>query len=286
MAGRARALRIATILASAGLCGVLVFGAHPYITNFLRDGHPLYPLFGAGHVDIMTGNRPASLRGLSEPARLWASYFSPTSTSYDGVQGQKAPFTFQRSEFRAAGEYDPRLAGFGPFFSGAALIALGLSAWIAFSAKRTRASLLLLAFALALSVSQLVMPESWWARYVAPLWWSPVLVIVAAWFTASARIRAASWALVAVLALNSVIVTASSALYAGGRSFSVHRQIDEAARGPHLCVFLGSSYARAALFKTPVTLSATPLEGLCAPHDLAAAFPAGEGSPALCPCTP
>ncbi len=54
---------------------LLLFGWSPYVLNFVRFGHPFYPLMGAGAADIMAGNTPEALTGLSRGGRSVLAVF-------------------------------------------------------------------------------------------------------------------------------------------------------------------------------------------------------------------
>ncbi|MDE6682823.1 MAG: hypothetical protein K2J87_05305, partial [Muribaculaceae bacterium] len=58
------------------LCALIVgslLAYHPYITNIIGWGHPLYPLMGGGAVDIMAGNTPDTFQGADRVTNFFVS---------------------------------------------------------------------------------------------------------------------------------------------------------------------------------------------------------------------
>jgi hypothetical protein len=279
------ALRAAQTLGLAGLAGVLVLGAQPYVTNMVRHGHPLFPVMGEVRIDIMN-NRPPPLEALSPPQRLAASYFGATSSGFWAPDTHlKPPFTLEKPELKAAGDYDTRLGGFGPFFSGALVLALILGAACGLQKARPPTVTRLLAGAAGLIALGLAMPEAWWARYVPHVWWAVVLVAVAGTVSRPRALRLGGGLLAAVLLVNAGLAAASSAWSIGQRNLDVRRQIAEIGRqsGP-VCLYLGDFHARAELLgglKQKIRMqSALPTH--CDPVPLAGAstrHPVG-----YCPC--
>ncbi len=208
--GRARTFWLGGMLLAAALAGVIVFGAQPYLSNLLRDGHPFFPLMGSHPQDISSYNRPPALRDLSPLERVGVSLFSPTSAGWDSAGDYlhvalKVPLSVTRDEIWAAGDHDTRLGGFGPLFSAVLVLCVGVAILVLADPSRSRVSNLLLLFGGALVVS-IAMPESWWARYVPELWWTPVFVALAG--LASERLvnRTAAGLLVCLIGVNVAIV--------------------------------------------------------------------------------
>jgi hypothetical protein len=129
------------------------------------------------------------------------------------------------SEIRAAGGPDVRIAGFGPLFSGAILVALGTGIAAAAINKRQRLLLGALIVAAALLGLALIFPQNWWARYVPYLWLVPVCVALAALASNDVRFKAAGLLLVGVLGANAGLVGLSSAYLSAKWSADASRQI-------------------------------------------------------------
>jgi hypothetical protein len=285
--GWLQAAEVAGVLAAAGVLGVMLLGAHPYITNTISHGHPFYPLLGDKPVDIIGTNLPPALEKIGPVERIGASYFGTTASGYDAPDTQlKLPLMIKPSEITNAGAYDTRVAGFGPFFSAALVLALVLAAALLVLRGRSVATRVLLAGSGAFVVLGLIMPEAWWARYVPQVWWAPVLVAAAAFVSSGQKLRIAGWALAGVMALNAAIVAVSSAKYVLERNLDIRSQLAEMQASPQkLCLHVGELHARLALLgslKDRVRVESQPLQG-CTVTPLAGGFPHVPAGYCACP---
>lgn len=136
------AKKLITISAIAAIIGVFLFGYHPYITNYIIAGHPLFPLLGEGSVDIMTGNTP--------PEYLFSDRFTNFFRSL-------ATFAYPT--------VDQRQGGFGILMLPMLVISL-YSIWV----SRRRWKGVGLYIAIWLLASCFFFEQSWWARYISQLW--------------------------------------------------------------------------------------------------------------------
>lgn len=136
-----RALILASVAAFAAIVSVLI-AWHPYVTNFIDRGHPLYPLLGEGAVDIMTGNTPPEFMGHGRVVNFLISVAYPGAPTYDN-----------------------RVGGFGPFM----LLMLIISVYWIIRYRRV-AGALSIYIAMWVVVSCFFFRESWWARYISQLW--------------------------------------------------------------------------------------------------------------------
>lgn len=201
--GMPAAIRQATPAALAVALGVLGAGWNPYVTNWRTKGHPLYPVYGAGAVDVMTINTPDRMRGRNRFAKLGMSILA-VSTNFDGPW-LKAPFVVRPSELDIFVAPDVRGGGFGVFFSGALALAAVLLA--ALLARARREALPMLALAGAILGSVLANPEGWWARYAPQLWLIPIALALAAWLAPRTSWRRGIGLLVlAVLVIDAALV--------------------------------------------------------------------------------
>jgi len=136
------ASRLLILSALAATAGVLLFSYHPYVTNTLSAGHPLFPLMGNGSEEIMSGNTPDEF---TENNRFTNFFYSMT--------------------YALTPRYDSRFGGFGPFF--AVMLAVSLVAmWRSRSPKRGL-TLYISAWTIA---SCFFFEQSWWARYICQAW--------------------------------------------------------------------------------------------------------------------
>lgn len=167
----------------AGLIAV-ISGFNPYITNTVNFGHPLYPLMGKNKVDIIYAiNLPASFEHKNGLERFVISLFSRTDNIYPKSPYPidiKIPFTFNKVDLAHASMTDARLGGFGPMFSGILLLSSVLAIIlyrVAGKEKFIKQMSWLLAFII---MSVIIMPESWWSRYIPQFWLFPLIILLAA----------------------------------------------------------------------------------------------------------
>lgn len=122
--------------------GVGLLGYHPYITNTLSAGHPLYPLLGEGAIDIMVGNTPPEFQ---ETDRFTAFIWS-----------------MMRFSIPSVGE---RFGGFGFLMFPMVVISL-IIIWH----KRHIFHGIGLYISIWVLASCFFFEQSWWARYIPQLW--------------------------------------------------------------------------------------------------------------------
>ena len=250
----AKGLRVAAIaaacLAATGIVGIFGIGFAPYTNNILQFGHPFYPIMGAdGAWDIMSSNTPPAIEAAGSSSAFWVSLFSHTTQGYAVPPSAKLPFMISIAEIRAAGGPDARVAGFGPFFSGALFLALALGiACFAQARSNIKVRVALLVGAAMLLIT-LVFPENWWARYVPQFWLVPISVAIACFLAQGKWKRIGAYVLVGVMALNATILLVSSGVQALNRHDDVMRQVENLlASGGTYEIDFGYSLARTDVF--------------------------------------
>ncbi len=165
----------------SGSIAVLLVGFHPYLMNTIDFKHPFYPLMGDDSVDIITNNIPKSLDNMSSTGRFFTSFFAHTDNmmnDHDRDAKIKIPFTLNKVDILSAGKVDTRVAGFGPLFSGIFILSLLLFIVFLWRFKNLYTKKSLFYILLVLLFSILIMPDSWWARYVPQLWFIPVIFLL------------------------------------------------------------------------------------------------------------
>ncbi len=198
--------------------GTVVFGYNPYITNTIHRGHPFYPYMGTktypslaqqGNEGIEKYETPHNMLGRNRFVRHGLALFGqPGVQPYNDGQNARLmwPFMVPLRKLIVYSTHEPRVAGFGPFFSGALLLSLPLAGWVLFK-DRTRELLLLGYVTLILSLSASL--HTWWARYGPQMWWIPILPVIAIFFSSRSRIQMRmAWVLVAILMINALTVAA------------------------------------------------------------------------------
>ena len=165
-------------------CSVAIFlvGFSTYVTNFVDDGHPLYPLAGENKRDIMTGNQPTAFNKINGVQRLLISVFSKTENiTGNRLPDLKFPFAvYEEEEDIAAVGPDTRIAGFGPLFGGvlcfsAAILTFGL--YCLFKLNKYWFAIIMSNIVVILTLL-LCIEESWWARYSPYFYLVPMLALV------------------------------------------------------------------------------------------------------------
>jgi hypothetical protein len=167
----------------AGLIAVLA-GFNPYITNTMRFGHPFYPLMGEHKVDIIHAiNLPVGFEDKGGTERFFITAFGRTDNIYPQSKFEpefKIPFTFNKIDISNAGVVDTRIGGFGPWYSGILILSLVLLFILYFRAGSTLFFKRIVLLSLLIILSIILMPESWWARYIPQFWFLPVCWLLAA----------------------------------------------------------------------------------------------------------
>jgi hypothetical protein len=136
------------------------------------------------------------------------------------------PFNVRWQDFQIFYSPETRISGFGPLFSGAFLISLGVLGFEL--ARRDAPRAVILLFAGAIATSLLVSVHTWWARFAPQLWWWPILAVVVA-FTMPGRrvIHQAAWGLAAILLVNSAVITMVHFNWQIGASRTARAQLAE-----------------------------------------------------------
>ncbi len=165
-------------------CSVAIFlvGFSTYVTNYIDDGHPLYPLAGENKRDIMTGNQPTAFNKINGPERLLISMFSKT----ENIVGRefpdlKFPFSVSKKEENVAAiGPDTRIAGFGPLFGGVlcfSAVVLTFELYCLFKNDKYWFSIIAANIAVVLALLFCI-EESWWARYSPYFYLIPIFTLV------------------------------------------------------------------------------------------------------------
>jgi hypothetical protein len=233
---RAQFMRLAAMAALAIALGTCVWGYNPYVTNTLYRKQPFYPVLGSaafpslsqqGREGIERYETPKNLVGRNRLIRLgYAIFGRPGNQPY--YKGPNAtlmwPFTARLSDLYSYDYQETRVAGFGPFFSGCLILALGLGVWLGIRNGSLRWPLVLTT--LAIVASLLINAALWWPRYGPQLWLLPVVPLILA-FKAKGRAAFISWALLVVLLANASIVSVIRMQWERKNTVALRRQLRE-----------------------------------------------------------
>lgn len=197
---RGGSIRAPATLVFAAALGVVVVGANPFVFNLLAKGHPFFPLFGEGKVDILSNQMPRAFVEKGRVQQLVLGTFSESSNDFTREPVLKVPLRVGRGELRAFDGPDTRVAGFGPLWAACLLFSLPL--W----RPRALSQHLWLLAPLALCFAS---PGLWWARYVPWLYLIPLVPV--AWMAEGrSKRRALAWVVLVGVLANGALVAGSN----------------------------------------------------------------------------
>jgi hypothetical protein len=207
-------------LVVTGLIAVGFVGYNPYISQygreFIASGNPFYPTQWYDLIQIEI-NTPAGLLNQDRWTRIALSILSQAQVGL-GPGTLKTPFSFFPEELLNFRYPDTRLGGFGPFFSGALILAAIIAlagVWrrrSAFAQIRTQGFRVMSEAAfpglilVLLLVSVLISDQGWWARYAPQFWMLPVLTVALALPSASVWLRRMVLVVVFTLFINVILI--------------------------------------------------------------------------------
>lgn len=210
-------IRYILLQAFSILLGAVAFGYNPYVTNYVQRGHIFFPLMGTeehpslaqrGRDPIERFETPHNMLGRNRLVRFgYAIFGRPGSQPFmDGNDAKLMwPFALTKKDMGMNYFHELRISGFGPFFSGIFLIGIILIGVVFFYPKMPR--LVLFLSVAAITASLLISKHSWWARYGPQLWLFPVVpVIIIFWCSKSSLLNRLTWAFVALILVNALIV--------------------------------------------------------------------------------
>ncbi len=171
--------RVLIICVFGGLTGIFFCGFHPYMTNFIHDHDMFYGLKETK--DEIWATTPPVYRTLNRFEKLFLSLNSHTDSYSDNnssiVDMLKIPFTVNKKELLNANDPEVKLSAFGPFFSGSLLIALLIFFIVLTKSFGSAIFKLELTVLVIISSTILIVPNSWWGRFVPQFWLLPVSIL-------------------------------------------------------------------------------------------------------------
>jgi len=223
---------------TAIVLGTVVFGYNPYVTNTIHRGHPFYPIIGSkthpslsqqGNDQIEKYETPHNMMGRHRLVRFgYAIFGRPGAQPFHGGPDAQLmwPFLVPPKDLALYRFHEIRIAGFGPFYSGAWLLSLLLTGWILFNSTMPR--LLIGLSYVVLAASLLISIHTWWARYGPQMWWFPIVPIVAIFWGSRSRIQTnLVWGMVGILLVNALIVAAVRLNWEVTSTRTLHQQLSE-----------------------------------------------------------
>lgn len=173
---------IITVVVSIG-----IIGYSSYMRNMIDHGHPLYPLYGKGHVDNMVvKEQPSSFKDKNHLEIFLISMFakgenvSPTYSEANIQPTLKVPGTLTIEEIENYCIPDIRVGGFGPLFSIVFIASIIGTIYIIVKFIREKKWNLLIPYSLILGVTLfliLLLDGNYWARYIPYFYAIPILLL-------------------------------------------------------------------------------------------------------------
>ena len=173
---------IITVIASIG-----VIGYSSYTRNMIDHGHPLYPLYGEGHVDNMVvQEQPSSFADKNHLEIFLISIFSkgenvsPTYSEANIQPTLKIPGTITIEEINNYSIPDIRVGGFGPLFSIVFIISIISTIYIIIKFIKEKKWDLFIPYILILVVVAfliLLLDGNYWARYIPYFYAIPIFTL-------------------------------------------------------------------------------------------------------------
>ncbi len=226
-------LSVGAAVVSGVIIGLLVVGYNPYVTNFVRNGHPFYPFYGNEHFNnLVQDEMPLNFEDASWGKKMFISTFSPSqNTIGHDTSPLKLPFTFTIDEIKQLGASDVRVAGFGVLFSGALLAALVGLGFLLATDRRT--GLIVLSMIGLIFLTMLINPEAWWVRYAPQFWLAPISVAGGCLISkANRRITWSGRVLMFILLVNVVLVAGAYLAYNLRNTWRMKNVLDQLAQYP------------------------------------------------------
>lgn len=173
---------IITVIASIG-----IIGYSSYTRNMIDHGHPLYPLYGKGHVDNMVvKEQPSSFADKNHLEIFLISIFSkgenvsPTYSEANIQPTLKIPGAITIEEINNYSIPDIRVGGFGPLFSIVFIVSIISTIYIIIKFIKEKKWDLFIPYILILLVIAfliLLLDGNYWARYIPYFYAIPIFTL-------------------------------------------------------------------------------------------------------------
>ena len=194
---------------------VCILGFSSYVKNTFENGHPFYPLYGDGKVDIITTMQPNYFSEIGTLKKFCISIFSKSENicySYDTDSNKatlKIPFTYSEEELSNFKIPDIRIGGFGPLFSAIFIMSIITIIILIVKCIIKKEYKILVPISLILGCVFLlicIVEGSWWARYTPYLYIIPIISILYLLTNKSKLINIAGIILSLIILINTVFI--------------------------------------------------------------------------------
>ena len=206
------------VMAGASILA-LIIGVNPYLTNTIKFGSPLYPIF-PDTADGLKNMRALKIMHMDDKNRVY-QFFAAQIFS-DCIAGRRPPVYAgpDRFNFKNTAVGAQEICGFGPLFGIAFLVSVAGIPFI--TRERLQAAILITIY-----ISFLIIPHQAIARYIPTAWIIPVytLFILA---TIKDRIEFSKIIgifFLTVLTVNSIIIFYEAAFFNLKASYNLHKSL-------------------------------------------------------------
>ena len=198
--------RFSKILYTGLAWGIFTFGVlgwNPYMSNLIRNGHPLYPLSeGVGHVFDKKAIYPANFLELNWAERFIQSFFAEPSWKRNPESSQVKKL-FSKNNLDSFDTGVPDLAAFGPYAPEVFLFLLPFTLLAFYFATRKHKITFLWVISFLL-LSIIINPEAWLLRYVPQFW--VLIVVFILMLTIHSKVKFLPWLFILVLAYSNYLI--------------------------------------------------------------------------------
>ena len=218
---------------------VLIVGGSTYTKNLITHGHPLYPLYGKGHVENMVlKEMPISMQEYSSFKIFLIGIFSKgenVSPSYAEVQNDpdiKIPMTLTKEEIKNYNIPDIRVGGFGPLFSAIfvfSIISLIIIAIFLINEKEYEKILVYGILILTTFTLVFALDGSYWARYIPYVYLLPIyslIYLMKKEIKTNKLINIISFIIIGIFAINSGLILYTQYKYTTATNEYIKIRID------------------------------------------------------------
>jgi hypothetical protein len=231
------------VLCLGVLLGIFL-GINPYLTNTVYHGNPFWPIMSKNsqintlyellgvheHPDFLKRNRIITfLWGSLATARtvdVFTSDLPQEVKDQIGTPKIKIPLTTNFMELAAYRKEALRIGGFGPWFGAILIFSILSFGYFIISKYRFKTTkinrdfILLLLFLL---FSTFINPGPWFARYVGQFYLIPILLAI--YYYKNDNFQSASYILLTLLLVNSILVGTSNIYYTGLQNIDLTKKL-------------------------------------------------------------
>ena len=196
---------VITFIAVASVL-ILLISFHPYLTNFLINGHIFYPLFGEGSIDILTPITPVELL---DKNRLLS--FFQSNLEFQSLVGSTS--------------YDARLGGFGFAFPVTLIMSMLIVALLIINNSEQRRQLV--PFIIFFIGITFINAAAWHARYVPFIWMCAATISFIALSASNFYMQKLAKINMAIQFLSAIIITTMTVYLDAKGTLEINRQLTQ-----------------------------------------------------------